>query len=101
MPFRCRTGKTPARCRVVGGMAGLVATPSERKGGWAAMMRDPTSDDGSILTGHTLLGATGTGASLQLAGLKAAVVAQMPAGLGASTAGALTQPSILVQVCVR
>ncbi len=64
-------------------MGGLVASPSERAGGWAAMIRDPTAADGSILTGHALLGATGTEAALQLCGLQAAVVSQG----GAPTSG--------------
>lgn len=70
--------------RVVGGMGSLVAAPSERAGGWAAMIRDPTAADGSILTGHALLGERGTGAALQLSGLQAAVVSQ---GGTAPTAG--------------
>ncbi len=70
--------------RVVGGMAGLIASPSERSGGWAAMIRDPMHADGSILTGHALLGKTSTGSALQLCGLQAAVVSQ---GGAASSAG--------------
>lgn len=70
--------------RVVGGMGGLIASPSERSGGWAAMIRDPMYADGSILTGHALLGETSTGSALQLCGLQAAVVSQ---GGAASAAG--------------
>lgn len=78
--------------RVVGGMGGLIASPSERQGGWAAMMRDPTAADGSILTGHALLGTTGSGAALHLCGLKAAVVSASPAAAASDSASGKNIP---------
>ncbi len=50
-------------------MGALLAAPGGRAGGWAVGVRAPTAADGSIATGHALLGVAG-GAAMQLSGLQ-------------------------------
>ncbi len=50
-------------------MGALLAAHGDRSGTWAVGIRAPTAADGSITTGHALLGGSG-GAAMQLSGLQ-------------------------------
>ena len=54
-------------------MGALMAAPTARAGGWAAVMRAPTAADGGITTSHSLLGGCG-GSCMQLSGLQVGAV---------------------------